>query len=128
MAARTHTTSSVGRVLVGLAVLLGIIGVAGAGSWADDSEHTRTTLRGLQGVYVIIEDLKPEVERAGLARQQLQTDAELRLRKAGIRAFTRDEALRVSGRPHLEVNVNVFLSPTLNGLASYAIIIRAVPF
>ena len=36
-----------------------------------------------------------EVERAGLTKQQLQTDVELRLRQAGIRVLTEQEQLIV---------------------------------
>src|SRR5438132_6072831 len=86
MVAHAHTTSSIGRVLVGLAVLWGIIGLAGGRSWAfGDSARSRETLRGVQGVYGVIEDMKPDIERAGLTTQQLQTDVEVQLRKVGIR-------------------------------------------
>lgn len=50
MATHIHTATSIGRVLIGLAVLWGIIGLSGTGSWAADDEHARATLRGLQGV------------------------------------------------------------------------------
>ena len=76
MATHAHMTTSVCRILIGLAVLWSIIGLPGRGSCADDGDFARATLRGLQGMYVLIEDLPPESERAGLTTQQLQTDVE----------------------------------------------------
>jgi hypothetical protein len=96
-----------GRVLIGLAVLWGMIGGAGGKSWAGDTERSRQTLRGVEGVYVLIEALEPEVERAGLTTQQLHTDVELRLRQAGIAVLTQEERRRTPGTPYLYVNVNV---------------------
>jgi hypothetical protein len=44
---------------MGLAVLWGIIGLAGGKSWAGgDSALSRQTLRGVEGVYVLIEDFR----------------------------------------------------------------------
>jgi hypothetical protein len=94
-------------VIVGLGVLL-LSSVVAKGR---DFESARPTLRGLEGVQVVIEDLDPDVERAGLTRHQLQTDVELRLRKAGIRVFTRP------GSPFLSVHV---LTRKLTPLEVYA--------
>jgi len=68
---------------------------------------------------VVIEDLGPEVERAGLTKQQLQTDVELRLRHAGIRVLTQQERLVMPGDPWLYINVNVMLDSV--GLAIFGI-------
>lgn len=109
MAAYTHTTTRSFRVLIGMAVLWGIIGLSGGRSWALDHEVTRATLRGVAGVAVVVESLDPDVERAGLTPQQLQTDVELRLRQAGMRVLTAKERLGTPGAPNVYVNVNVLL-------------------
>ena len=57
MAPHIHTTTSVGRVLIVLAVLGGLIGLPALGSYADDGDLARATLRGLQGVSILIEDI-----------------------------------------------------------------------
>ena len=88
-------------------------------SWAGDSPSARATLRGLEGVHVLVESLRPEVEQAGLTRQQLQTDVELRLRLAGIRVLTDEESRRTPGNPCLYVNVNVMLHS--DALAAYSV-------
>jgi hypothetical protein len=117
MATHAHTTSSIGRVLLGLAVLWGMIGLAGARSWASDSAAARATLRGLQGVEVVVEALAPDVEQAGLTTPQLHTDVEERLRQAGIPVLTAAESLGVPGHPFLYINVNVLLRA--DGLAVF---------
>jgi hypothetical protein len=123
MATQTPRRMSIRDVLIGLAVLWGFIGLASGESWAGgDSELSRQTLRGVEGVYVLLEDLKPEVERAGLAKQQLQTDVELRLRKAGIRVYTHEELLRAQGQPYLYINAGVLLHS--DGLVSYGITVE----
>ena len=70
-------------------------------SVASDDEHARRSLVGLTGVHVIVEPLTPEVERQGLTRIAIQTDAELRLRKAGIRVFTDEEFAKDLDAPFL---------------------------
>jgi hypothetical protein len=119
MTVSRHTTPRSCRVLLGLAVLWGIIGLSGAGSWAIDTEHTRATLRGIEGVHVIVERLQPESERYGLNSQQLQTDVELQLRQAGIRVLTKEELFAIPSAPWLYINVNV--QPRSEGLAAYSI-------
>ena len=114
MAASAHMTARMGRVLLGLAALWGSIGVCGVRSWAGNSEANRATLRRLQGVDVVVEDLRPDVERAGLTRQQLQTDVELQLQKAGMPLLTRAERAQAPGQPWLAVHVHVV--PRADGL------------
>ena len=72
-------------------------------------EPNQTALRGLKGVYVLVESLAPEAEQLGLNKGQLKTDVELRLRKAGVRVLTKEEWKRIPGVPYLYVNVNTFI-------------------
>ena len=53
-------------------------------SRAGDNKFSRWSLKGLKGVGVIVGDMEPEVERAGLTQASIQTDVELKLRLAGI--------------------------------------------
>jgi hypothetical protein len=78
--------------------------------YALDSDVTRQTLKGLQGVYVIVEDLQPNIQKyaskAGLANEELKADIERRLTEKGIRIFSRDEWVKTPGTPVLYVSVN----------------------
>jgi hypothetical protein len=75
-----------------------------------DSEQTRKTLVGLQGVYVLVEELQPNIQKyaskSDLDKGSLQKSAESQLREAGIRVLAREEWLKTVGRPVLYINVN----------------------
>ena len=104
-------------------VLGGLLGFAEGRSWAGDSDRDRETLRGLQGLEVLVADLKPDLERAGLTQQQLQTDVAGQLRQAGIPLLTSAERVHVPGKPFLAVTVHVV--PRADGLlAAYAITVE----
>jgi hypothetical protein len=77
-----------------------------------DNEFERESLKGLQGVGVLIENLNADAERAGLDSSTLTTDVELRLRQAGIVVLSRAERVRAPGSPYLYVNVAVIKSPS----------------
>jgi hypothetical protein len=62
--------------------------------FAIDSEQTRESLRGIKGVRVVVEDVSADAVRDGLTRDQIQTDVELRLRKAGINVVNNTPAAR----------------------------------
>ncbi len=77
---------------------------------AVDSEQTRKTLTGLQGGYVLVEELQPNIQKyatnSGLDKASLQKNAESHLRETGIRVLDREEWLKAPGRPVLYINVN----------------------
>ncbi len=54
----------------------------------------------------MVESVASDAERDGLTRSQLQTDVEVRLRKAGIRVLTEGERQDMPGGPYLYVSVN----------------------
>ena len=94
--------------------------------FAQDSRDT-DVFRGLAGVAVAVTDLGQEVERDGLLKAQLQTDVELRLRKAGIRVLTEEQWITEPGQPTLSVKVALYKSsdPKINGYAkSVNIVLR----
>jgi hypothetical protein len=77
---------------------------------AEDSEMSRATLAGLQGVSVVVEEVQPNIQKyaakAGLNGAQIRRDVEQTLREGGIRAVEGNEWLKLPGRPILWVNVN----------------------
>jgi len=88
-----------------------IVGTLLCGSQREEAafpdEYSHPTLRGLTGVAIIVESIREEIERDGLTSEQIQTDVELRLRKAGIRVLSEKERAETPGIPLLYVNVNV---------------------
>lgn len=91
----------VGFAAGGLA--LGLIGSA----LALDTPNERVTLAGLTGVHVVVDALATEVEREGFTRASLQAELEGRLRRAGLRVLSAQEALTRAGRPTLHLRVEL---------------------
>lgn len=85
---------------------------------ADDTERSRRALRGLKGVGVVVDGLKPEVEQNGLTASAIQTDVELKLRQAGIPVLDSDESGK-AGSAILEISVSVLTSS--DGRSAYMI-------
>lgn len=92
-------------------------------SAVEDDAYTRSTLRGLDGVYVAVEPLGSEVESQGLTAAMLKSDSELQLRVAGIRVLSKKEWARTKGGPVCYVEVNIVTDVVLAqdlGFALYA--------
>lgn len=81
---------------VALVVLLLLPGVSNARRQID-------ALVGLKGVQVKVQKISPDAERMGLTEDQIKTDVELRLRKAGVRVLTEKEVDETPGQPALYV-------------------------
>ncbi len=78
---------------------------------AEDSELSRNTMRGVQGVQVVGEDLKDGARQDGLNEKDIQTDAELKLRLAGIKVLTQSQQrVTTPGFPFLYIHVNTMLN------------------
>lgn len=71
----------------------------------------RETLRGLQGIGVIVDMVRPEAEQLGLTREALQTDTDLQLRQYGIKVVSFLEMFTTPGVPVLYINANVKVRP-----------------
>jgi hypothetical protein len=104
----------------GLAAILAIAFLLITSVSLAGDELEQRALRGLNGVYVLVEVLNPEAERLGLTQDQIKTDVELRLRKAGVRVLTNEDRYKTPGMPYLYVNVNTsFKSGT--GLCAHSV-------
>ncbi|MBN1361574.1 MAG: hypothetical protein JW993_13330 [Sedimentisphaerales bacterium] len=113
--------------------LAALISTLGAIVWATERtgesvphlqlSEARDTLRGLQGIHVIVEYLKPEVKQLGLTCDALRTDAELQLRQYGIKVLDLPESIVISGSPYLYINVGV-LSRSIEVLPLLAVSIN----
>jgi len=53
--------------------------------WGVDNKWSRETLQGINGAYLVVEVVEPEIERAGLTRVQIKADVELKLRMTGLK-------------------------------------------
>ncbi len=91
-------------------------------AYAQSSKNDIECLRGLKGVYVLVENLLSDIEADGLHKADIQTDVEWKLRLAGIKVLAKEEQLEEPGSPYLYINVN---SKKLDvGLYAFSISIR----
>ena len=90
-------------------------------AFAINALSNRATLRGLQGVGVLVEKFPSEVESQGLNRDQLQKEVESKLQKAGIKVLTKEEAFNTPGEPFLYININVNIAKTESDIYPYSI-------
>jgi hypothetical protein len=82
-----------------------------ASAWTTQAQSLlgRETLKGLRGFSVIIEEIKSNELHSGLSQDEIRTDVELRLRKAGIRVLTKEERHRTPGMPFIGVTVTMYV-------------------
>ncbi len=82
-----------------------------AGGAAGAQNFDRTSLRGLEGVAVIVERVIDAGGLYGLHRTGVRADAEYILEEAGIRVLSREEHLDVPAAPYLHINVDLVPIP-----------------
>ena len=73
----------------------------------------RDTLRGLNGVHVVVEELRPEAVNDGLTKEAIEEGVVQRLWDAGIRVLMEDQWTIAAGAPYLYLNVNAVKSKDL---------------
>lgn len=66
-----------------------------------DNEKTRASLRGLPGFFLMVEDVRVEIEEEGLSRNEIYRYAEEYLSNAGIRVLSAEEWGETPGNPWL---------------------------
>jgi len=72
-----------------------------------DNDKTRLSLKGLPGVYLMVEDLRLEIEEDGLTRNEIHGLAQELLSSAGIRLLSETEWQETPGRPWLYLYAHV---------------------
>ncbi len=94
--------------LIGIAMVLSVF--LALPVRAEDSELSRATLAGLQGIHVVVEEVQPNIQKYaakfGLSGAQIRQDVVQKLQEGGIRVVEGNEWLAIAGRPVLSVNVN----------------------
>lgn len=84
---------------------------------ASDDAKTTATLRGLEGVYVQVENFDPEIQqdlkKGGLTENSLQMTIEGKLEAAGIRVLSEEEFRKLEHRSLLCVNLRMLMPEAL---------------
>jgi hypothetical protein len=76
-----------------------------AALFASDSKAARQSLKGLTGFAVIVEDVGSK-KTAGVEPDKIKTNVEAKLKAAGIKILSAEEAAKAAGDPHLSVNLD----------------------
>jgi hypothetical protein len=74
---------------------------------AGGDKYEVATLKGIKALNVLVEDLPDGAKTLGLTKEMIQTDVELKVRLAGIRAVSSEERAKLPGSPALYVNIIV---------------------
>ena len=94
-----------GTAFAALSIFLLVVGGVARGA----GENHRESLRGLTGVSVRVERLSESATLDGLDARSIQTDAEQKLKQAGIAVLTAAQAAQEPGSPVLYISVNAKL-------------------
>ena len=92
-------------LIVSLVMTISLSGGIATTIRASDAEIP--VLRDLKEVLVHVEDLDFRVERVGLTTDHLRTDAELKLKRAGIKVQSEKESMEKVRIPQLHITVKV---------------------
>jgi hypothetical protein len=80
-------------------------------------------LKELEGVEVLVEEVKAELENYNLTAIQIQTDVEARLREAEIKVLSKEENEKIQPlrKPYLYVKINSHKLPWKREVVAYSI-------
>lgn len=88
-------------------------------SLAQTRDQQRQSLQGLQGLEVVIEDMRADAQADGLSQEAIRATVELILRSNGIRVVTHSESMKTPAAPYLYVRVST--SNHSSDLFAYAV-------
>jgi hypothetical protein len=98
-------------------MLAAVVGVFALQLWAGihigKLQPRQRSLAGISVMGVVVQDLTKDAIEAGLIKEQIRTDVELKLRREGIRIVSEEEQLKVPGSPCINVQINCLRHKTL---------------
>lgn len=94
------------RIFLVFLLATAMVTAAEPSAWGKFYRDQAESLRGLTGVFLLVETLTPLAEQAGLSQGVIFKEIKDRLDAAGIRVMSGRDAQREPGVPVLYVNVN----------------------
>ena len=76
-------------------------------AWGFDDDATRKSLKYIKGVGVTVGYLYPELQEAGLTKERIQAEAELKLGETKLAVINNGKSNRISGSPMLIISPNI---------------------
>jgi hypothetical protein len=97
--------------LFGALVTLALIATSSSASAQMFVSTGRDTLRGLPGVEVLVEELPPELRRAGLTTDGVRSELQRRLAAGGITLYTSQQQNASPAKAYLYLHLNALELP-----------------
>ena len=97
----------------GFTVVLAVVMVIGSFTFVWGG-YDVGALRGLKAFYVNVTTIDPRINKKGLTQQTLQNDFESKLRRAGAKILTLEEATTVTNPTALMLRVNIATDSALS--------------
>jgi hypothetical protein len=94
------------RIVTVLVLVITLCGFISTNGYSGDDKYSRESIRGIEGVYVLVEKLDPKVVSDGLTEDAIHNDVELKLRQNGIKVLSKEEHYKVPGSPVLYIVAN----------------------
>jgi hypothetical protein len=88
--------------LILVSVILAVI----SGSAFAQKESEKESLRGVKGMYILVEDIDLDAQKEGLVRGDIQEEVEKHIRAAGIGILTLKEMFASNAEPYVYVTIN----------------------
>jgi hypothetical protein len=92
-------------VAVLLFIMTAMLAALSPAAAKESAKQGGSSLAGLKGVGVVVEDLAPDAVQEGFNAQLIQADVEQKLRAAGIKVLTENELMKAAGIPYLYINI-----------------------
>jgi hypothetical protein len=106
-----------GSLILAMALAVSLFG--GVASKVSAGGDELAVLRGLKGVHLVVEKIGPQIKKDSLTSEQLTeqltTDAETKLKMAGIKLLSFEEWMKEPGSPALYINPNILKTQYFRG-------------
>lgn len=100
-------------------ILIMLVAFLAPASAFSQTESSLKTLNGFDTLKVEVENLAPDLEQAGLKKEQIQTDIETKLRAAGLKIKNSNESIN----PYVVLYVSV--NSIDNGVGGFAVSVHS---
>ncbi len=119
------------RIIILLTIIIALVYVTNLMGQAEQSiadtpqfeviVRERDVLAELDGVGVLVESFRPEVEKYGFNKQQYTTYIESRLRQYGIKVIPFEELIK-KPLPYLYININLIINESSGSAAVHCLV------
>ncbi len=93
-----------GKKIFTILMLLCLVSLFSSLTYAQ--ELARNTLRGLDSMHIMVDELSPDIETLGLHKKDLAEEVAMKLNEVGIQSLTKEEWKKIVDKPVLYINIS----------------------